>query len=694
MDMTRYKKIFMEESREHLSKLNQLALELEKDPGNMEVVNTIFREAHSVKGMASSMGYDPISELTHKIEDLMDFARKGELVITPEIVDVILKSIDILEIQLKAVEKDGDPSEGLGNVLEMLDAAIFGKSPSAGIEAEKIEELEEEIPKPLPPSEDIPDSTFKVVIRVDVNAPKPHVKALLGVKKLTEIGRVMGLSPDLETLKEGFISGWGDEPWEGEIKVNLLTGVGEDDIIRALDGLSDILGYEIYKVDNKVDLEHNSGFSAAEESISEEAEIKEEPQKPASEEIGTKEGLEEVSEEVVNVEGMLPSGEILSELPRSVRISTDLLESFINLVGELLITKSHIEEAGRGLGVQALDDAVNRLESLIRELHARIITVRMMPLESILARLPRLVRDLAREEGKEVDFSVTGGDIELDRSILEELTDPLVHILRNAIDHGIEYPEERERLGKSSRGKITLNAYRERDLVILEVSDDGVGMDPHKIKESAISRGVIRKEQADLLSDDDLILLTFMPNLSTSKEVSDISGRGVGMDVVKTKVESLGGSVNLEAPKGIGTKVILVLPLTVAIIQALLVRSSGETFVLPLSKTIKSVEVERTAVQRSQNQRVVLLDGEMIRLFSLADLLGLQGEKKENRIITLILMEVRGRSIGLEVDEILGSQEVFIKSLGQPLEMISGFSGATVLGDGKPVLILDVVNLF
>lgn len=681
MDMTRYKKIFMEESREHLSKLNRLALELEKDPENIEVVNTIFREAHSVKGMASSMGYEPISELTHKVEDLMDFARKGDLVITPEIVDVILRSIDILEIQLKAVEKDGDPSEGLGNVLEMLDAAIFGRSVSGGIETEKVDELKEKIPEPPPPSEDIPDSTFRVVIRVDVNAPKPHVKALLGVKKLTEIGRVLGLVPDLETLKKGFVSGREDDFWGGEIKVNLLTGVGEDDIIRALDGLSDILGYEIYKVNNKADLEHNSGISAAEEST--------------SEEIETKEESEGVSEEgVVSIEGMLPSGEILSELPRSVRISTDLLESFINLVGELLITKSHIEEAGRGLGVQVLDDAVNQLESLIRELHARIITVRMMPLESILARLPRLIRDLAREKEKEVDFSITGGDIELDRSILEELTDPLVHILRNAIDHGIEYPEERERLGKSRRGKITLNAYRERDLVILEISDDGVGMDPHEIKVSAISRGVIRKEQADLLSDNDLILLTFMPNLSTSKEVSDISGRGVGMDVVKTKVESLGGSVSLEAPKGMGTKVILVLPLTVAIIQALLVRASGETFVLPLSKAIKSVEVERAAVQRSQNQRVVLLDGEMIRLFSLADLLGLQGKKEEDSIITLILMEVRGRSIGLEVDEILGSQEVFIKSLGKPLEMIPGFSGATILGDGKPVLILDVVNLF
>jgi two-component system chemotaxis sensor kinase CheA len=575
--------------------------------------------------------------------------------------------------------------------LEVLDDAIFGRPPSAEIETKEVEGPEEEAPKPPPPPEEAPDSTFKVTIRVDVGAPKPHVKALLGVKKLTEVGRVMGLSPDLDTLKRGFISGWGDEPWGGEIKVNLLSGVGEDDITRTLDGLSDILGYEIQKVNGKVDVrvddEEESFISTAEETIPTAEETTPEEVETVQEKVVKEEG-------VVSIEGMLPSGEILAELPRSVRISTDLLESFINLVGELLITKLHIEEAGRGLGVPELDDAVNRLESLIRDLHARIITVRMMPLESILERLPRLVRDLAREKGKEVDFSVTGGDIELDRSILEELTDPLVHILRNAIDHGIEYPDERERLGKPRSGKITLNAYRERDLVFLEVADDGAGMDPSKVKESAISRGVIKKEQADLLSDNDLILLTFMPNLSTSKEVSDISGRGVGMDVVKTKVESLGGSVNLEAPKGVGTKVILVLPLTVAIIQALLVRAGGETFVLPLSKTIKSAEVEGTAVQRSQNQRVVLMDGEMIRLFSLADLLGLQGEREEKKIITLILMEVRGRSVGIEVDEIVGSQEVFIKSLGQPLEMIRGFSGATILGDGNPVLILDVVNLF
>jgi two-component system chemotaxis sensor kinase CheA len=308
--------------------------------------------------------------------------------------------------------------------------------------------------------------------------------------------------------------------------------------------------------------------------------------------------------------------------------------------------------------------------------------------------MPRLVRDLAREKGKDIEFTITGSDIELDRAILEELTDPLVHILRNAVDHGIEPPNQRQMSAKSPTGKIMLSAYRERDLVILEVTDDGRGIDPDKIREAAVSRGIMKKQQIDLLDNRDVLLLTFMPNLSTNKEVSDISGRGVGMDVVKTKVESLGGSVRLDSEKGKGTKIILALPLTVAIIQALLIKSGGETFALPLSKTIKSAEVTPASIQMSQNQRVVFIDGDMIPLFRLGDLLGFSNGKADGSDISLIVSEVRGKHIGLQVDEIVGSQEIFIKSLGYPLEKIQGFSGVTILGDGKPILIIDIGNLF
>jgi two-component system, chemotaxis family, sensor kinase CheA len=305
-----------------------------------------------------------------------------------------------------------------------------------------------------------------------------------------------------------------------------------------------------------------------------------------------------------------------------------------------------------------------------------------------------LIRDLAKEKGKEVDFSITGGDIELDRSILEELTETLVHIFRNSIDHGIEPPDDRERSDKPRSGTVTLNAYRERDLVFIEATDDGKGMDPVKIKEAAIVRGIIKEEQANLLSEEDILLLTCMPNLSTQKEVSDISGRGVGMDVVKTKIESLGGSIKIESEIGKGTKIVLILPLTVAIIQALLITAAGATFALPLSKSVRSAEVKKEDIQKSQNQRVVLLNDEMIPLYRLSDILNIDASVDGKDVISVIVIEVRGRNIGLEVEDIKGNEEIFIKSLGNPLERIPGFSGVTVLGDGKPVLILDVVNLF
>jgi two-component system chemotaxis sensor kinase CheA len=727
MDMSRYKKIFMEESREHLARLSTLTLDMEKDPRNMEVVNAIFREAHSVKGMAASMGYTPISELTHKVEDLMDLVRKGNVDASPHLVDVLLRAVDVLEAQLGAIETGGDLQEGLPEVLSMIEAAQRGEIPT--------KKPRDEGPAAPPAEEEgAPaaggQTAFMVTLRVREDEPKPNVKGLMGVKKLSELGRVMGLTPGLDQLKAGLA--------ERELRTTLVTGVGKDDIVRTLGGLGYLESFEVtqtaagagreaplsdeWETEDAPESAPGAGLAGEQRERSRSAaEVwgREEEAPAAAQEAPVDRAAREEApasvtaavgetppakaappaeerprEDRSRVEEMLPSGEAGAGLPRSVRIGTDLLESFINIVGELMITKSRIQEQTKRLAVAPLDESVNRLEGLIRELHTKVITVRMMPLESILSRMPRLVRNLAHEKGKEVSFTITGGDIELDRAILEEVGDPLIHILRNAVDHGIEPPDERQRQNKPASGSITLTAYRERDLVILEVADDGRGIDPAKIREAAVSRGIMKKSEASLLSDADALRLTFMPSLSTSKEVSDISGRGVGMDVVKTKVESLGGSVRLESEKGRGTKVILILPLTVAIIQALLVRSGGETFALPLSKTLKSAEVATRSVKLSQNQRVVVIDGEMIVLFRLGELLGTTDGGREQEYISLVISEVRGRHVGIEVDEIIGSQEIFIKSLGYPLELIQGFSGVTILGDGKPVLILDIGNLF
>ncbi|MBN2224146.1 MAG: chemotaxis protein CheA [Deltaproteobacteria bacterium] len=726
MDMSRYKKIFMEESREHLGKLGSLSLEMEKEPENMEVINAIFREAHSIKGMAASMGYTPISELTHKVEDLMDLIRKGEIGANSHIVDVMLRAIDVLEAQLNAIESGGDIESGLPEVLDMIERSQKGDIPQ-----NKLKTAQKQAPatQKEPPEVKEEQAAYVVTLTIKGDEPKPNVKGLLGVKKLSEFGRVVRLVPGLEEIRKGLK--------KRELRATLVTGVGNDDVIRALKDLSYLESFDVSKTtvrsraegrNDEPAVPHDDrdavkvgpvdGFIGQGDSTPPDPDDADTPvpgpavDKPPvewiTEELAIEQekvvieplaqvaspGSESSFDEGPRVEEMLPSGEAGAGLPRSVRIGTDLLESFINIVGELLITKSRIQQQAKNLGITPLSESVNRLESLIRELHTKVITVRMMPLESILSRMPRLVRDLAREKGKEIEFTITGGDIELDRAILEELTDPVVHILRNAVDHGIEPPNQRQMSAKSPTGKITLSAYRERDLVILEFTDDGRGIDPEKIREAAVSRGIMKKQQIDLLKDGDVLLLAFMPSLSTNKEVSDISGRGVGMDVVKTKVESLGGSVRLESRKGQGTKVVLILPLTVAIIQALLIKSAGETFALPLSKTLKSAEVAAESVQMSQNQRVVSIDGDMTPLFRLRDLIGSTDRRIEKEYISLVISEVRGKHIGLEVDEIVGSQEIFIKSLGYPLEKIQGFSGVTILGDGKPVLIIDIGNLF
>lgn len=490
MDMSRYKKIFMEESREHLGKLGSLSLEMEKDPENMEVINAIFREAHSIKGMAASMGYTPISDLTHKVEDLMDLIRKGEIGASSHIVDVMLRATDVLESQLNAIEAGGDVEAGLPEVLAMIERSQKGDIPEKQL---KTAQKQATAAGKEPSGGKEEHAAYIVTLIIKGDEPKPNVKGLQGVKKLSELGRVVRLVPGLEEIRKGLKN--------RELTVTLVTGVGDDDVMRALKGLAYLESFDVTKTSvrskegrrneepatthggrdvteftppggspggddltsvdpNEVDLSRMEPAvdEPPVEWITEELAIEQEKAAVEPHAQAASAGRESSSDEGPRLEELLPSGEAGAGLPRSVRIGTDLLESFINIVGELLITKSRIQQQTRGLDITPLDESVNRLESLIRELHTKVITVRMMPLESILSRMPRLVRDLAREKGKEIEFTITGGDIELDRAILEELTDPLVHVLRNAVDHGIEPPNQRQMSAKSPTGKIMLSA--------------------------------------------------------------------------------------------------------------------------------------------------------------------------------------------------------------------------------------------
>lgn len=540
MDMSKYKELFISESREHLNSMNELIVHLEKEGGDQESIDSLFRSAHSVKGMAASMGYAAIADLAHKMEDLMDKVRKGVLAFDACAADLLLEGSDNLGAMIQYVEDGG---EGIRDVAGLMER-ISGYDPSVG--------------KTISPPSSL--------------APVP-------------------------------------EP--------IASKVGERS--------------------------------------------KGEPQK--------------------------------KETGQTVRVKTEILDHLINTTGELITNKHRLLNVGREVGSGRLDDALADLAKLLRELYNGVINVRMMPFASISDRFPRMVRDLARKSGKEVNFVIEGDDLELDRGILEELADPLIHIIRNSIDHGLEASDERLADGKPPQGTVRLSASREKDQVVITVEDDGRGMDPAKLLASAMEKGFLDPAKAGDLSVRETLLLTCIPGFSTASEVTDVSGRGVGMDSVNSTIQSLAGSLAIESEKGSGSRIIIKLPLTIAIINVLLARVAQYTVAIPVTNISRTLELRRFLVSRQESPEVFSLDDETIPIHRLDSIFAAPQASPDSEFISILISEVRGRKLGLAVDRFLGQQEVFVKPLGTPLSRLKGVAGGAILGDGEIVFVLDVANL-
>ena len=375
-----------------------------------------------------------------------------------------------------------------------------------------------------------------------------------------------------------------------------------------------------------------------------------------------------------------------------IRVDTRLLDDLMDQVGELVTARGSLLELAQRIPSQALHEGVGRMDSLVKGLQQQAMKLRMMPLDLIADRFPRAVRDLARRRGKELNFEIVGREIELDRAILEELPDPLLHIFRNSIDHGIEPPEERVRKGKPPTGTVRLEATKERESVLIRVSDDGRGMDPATLRRVALERGTITREEHETLSDAEALQLITLPGFSTAKEVTEVSGRGVGMDVVRSTIESLRGSLLIESVPGQGSRFTLKLPLTLAVLAVLLIEVDDERYALPVSAVEQMVEVPTREIQRSQGIELIAWDGTLVPLIRLRRLLGCPGEA-EGDMHLVVLCEIKGRIAGVMVDRMVGYREVVVKSLGKALKSVRGFAGVTILGDGSTVLILDLNTL-
>lgn len=607
MDMARYRELFLSETREHLDSMARLLVALESRPDDADGLDTLFRLAHSIKGMAASMGYGEMAEQAHAMEDLLDDCRQAGRV-APAAIDRLLDGCDRLEKRLAAIAADEGPA-----------------TTDDGAD-DDIEDLPVEVPAGEEPEDEGPSSApEQTVLLIDIaeHAVAPAARALLALRELERHGEVLQVRPDRERLLQG-------EPVK-TLRVVLRSRVAAEQIDATLLTMADIAAVR-------------------------------------------REG------EAEQQEHELPRRR-REDGERTVRVRTELLDQLINLTGELLTTRTRLQTARRNGAAADLEEGLDQLSLLVDDLHYRVLQVRMMPLASITGRLPRLVRDLARRTGKRVELRIAGEEVELDRSILEELADPLIHMLRNAVDHGIE-----------KEGVVSVRAWREKDLVLIEVADNGRGIDPERVRARAKQLGLVAAERLRAMSDRDLFALLCRPGFSTAARVTETSGRGVGMDVVKAAVDHLGGDLEILSAPGEGTRILLRLPLSVAIIKILLVAVGDCQVAIPVTRVYRTLEVAREALQSSGRQLVLRLDDEVLPLLSLRKMLRMPGRPVAGNV-PLVVVEIRGRRVGLVVDRLIGQHEVFVRSLEFPLDRLPGLAGASVLGDGRVVFIIDPQGL-
>jgi two-component system chemotaxis sensor kinase CheA len=660
VDLSKYLSLYVAEAGEHLAGFARDLVLLEEaartglGASAKDAIDSCFRHAHSVKGMSGSMQLDGIGALAHRAEDLVDVFRQDPARLDAAAVDVLLAAADVLQDMVQGAAAGANPPADPGT-MERLAAATRRLE---GEEAAKT-------PAPVPsaareggaagvrsPADAPPPKPTRGARRVAVDVeiagtcPVPAVRAFLVVKKLGGLGAVAASKPAVDDLRAGRIPG-------KKLEVLLETAESLQAVERALAQISDIASVTIREP------EELSAAAAAQAA-------------PAARDDR-------------------------AEASRTVRVRTEILDGFLDAVGELILATARIREVGKTLLPQQpvrapLDESVDRLHAIVKDLHDKVMTVRMTPLALVTERLPRAARDVARKLGKQVEVEVRGAEIELDRAILDELSDPLLHVLRNAVDHGIEPPHVRVLAGKPATGKIVVQARRERDRVILDIGDDGKGMDPAKLRAAAVAKGALTEAQAAAMGDREALLLACLPGLSTAGTVTDVSGRGVGLDAVKRTVETIGGTVELESAPGAGARITFRLPLTVAVQPVLLVRVGDEVLGLPIAKVHGAAQVEMSRLDRSRGAPVLSYGGDLVPVHDLTHLLGFPRDGGRDDRAVVVAEGGDGR-VGLAVDALLGQHEAVLKPLGVPLDAVAGLSAVTVLGNGRPVFILDVQRL-
>ncbi|NLJ33624.1 MAG: chemotaxis protein CheA [Firmicutes bacterium] len=653
LDRAQYLKQFVEETREYLGSFTQIVLQWENQPENSDMVQEVFRIVHTIKGMAATMELREITTLTHHLENLLDGVRQDNIMADGAFFDVLLASIDVLENLLSHVgEKTGQKSDQVSHLITMMEG-FLGKSPPSGpiaLEGEKRDyELNEYEGRVIHRAKEEGFEVFQIDIWLHPECLLKRARVYIILKNIELLGEIIKTVPTIEDLEE--------ENFADHFTLFLLSRTEKQGIMDIIHGLTDIRDFAVTSFQHPLPTTSTA-----------------ETKKKEHLKIGGRDGLRLSSQQ-------------------TVRVGIERLDQLMNLVGELVITKTQLEQLASRQSEAEMEEVLKGLDRISSNLQSVVMRARMVPIAQLFNRFPRMIRDLAKDLDKSLELKISGEDTELDRRVIDELADPLVHIVRNAIDHGLEEAAIRQEAGKSPTGQIHLTAHHEGNSVVIEVRDDGRGISLQKLRQKALERGIISPEEAQEMGEAEILDLVFAPGFSTASRVNTVSGRGVGLDAVRAKIESLNGTIDVDTKLKDGTAFRIKIPLTLAIIQALLVLVGPEVYALPLERVLEIRHTEDVLISSIQGREVVNVRGDILPIIKLKELLGVPKAKLDREDYFTIIVYTGQEQIALIVDGLLGQRDIVIKPLDKPLSNIPALAGATILGDGRVALILDTSRL-
>jgi two-component system, chemotaxis family, sensor kinase CheA len=690
MDVSQYLEIFIEETKEHLQTLNEQLLILEREPENENTINEIFRAAHSLKGMSGTMGYKRMQRLTHDMENVFSEVRNGKMKVTSDLVDILFKGLDALETYLANIQAEANEGEeDYEDIIEALNNILnagLGNKVTAKAETKKSEvqtapavndkmkfktvKLEEHEKKAMVKAGMLDLNVVGLTVYIQEYCVLKGARAFMVNRSLEEYGEIIKLNPSAQDLE--------DEKYDFDYSAFIITKETPEKLAQIASNVSEVK--EVVADYIRLSEEEVTSYTATLKQDEAAAAAPKVVKDTGSLKAGNAPAAKQAAKPVAN---------------RSVRVDIDKLDVLMNLVSELIIAKNGLISISSTSDIAlevGFHEQIEYLERVTTNLHESVMKTRMVPIESVVNRFPRMIRDISKNLNKEMELYMTGEETELDRTVIDEIGDPLMHLLRNAADHGLESNEERSKKGKNPAGSIYLDAYQDGNNVVIEVRDDGGGIDTAKIKKKAIEKGTLTEEQASRMAEKEFIDLLFQPSFSTAEKVTDLSGRGVGLDVVKTKIEALGGEIEAKTKLGEGSNFIIRLPLTLAIIQALMVIIGNEKYAIPLG-SIQTVEnIPSTDIKTVQGKEVINLRGNVVPIVRLGNILNCK-QRPEQQELMVVIIKKGDRLAGMVVDELIGQQEIVIKSIGKYIKNHKIISGATILGNGEVALILDVNSL-